>query len=267
MLSVNMDDVYKVIASIKSYLIAFGVILVAGIIILIAAGKIKKPLRQLVRGNAGIAILLALLIVLNLVLTGPMSTLLDLVSGGGQINETTSAEATELVSRITEEGVVLAWNEDDILPVAPGSKLNVFGWSSTNSSPAPAGQAPFPPPAGPGPLPRAALTLPPVENLAAWRPCHCHPWTPSFPEVLRVPPHSPSTSRQPFNIPPLQSIAFLRAKADAWMQELARLPGGAGGGGWQGDPSAWTHPDNSPRTPASLYPGEPEKSPPPHQEA
>ena len=132
MLSINMDDVYKVIASIKNYLIILGIVLVVGIIVLIAAKKIQKPLRQLVRGNAGIAMLLALLIILNLVLTGPMSTLLDLVSGGGQINEATSAEATALVSRITEEGVVLAKNEDGILPVASGSKLNVFGWASTN---------------------------------------------------------------------------------------------------------------------------------------
>ncbi|MBP7956910.1 MAG: glycoside hydrolase family 3 C-terminal domain-containing protein, partial [Faecalibacterium sp.] len=32
----------------------------------------------------------------------------------------------------TAEGVVLAKDEDNVLPVASGSKLNVFGWSSTN---------------------------------------------------------------------------------------------------------------------------------------
>ncbi len=40
--------------------------------------------------------------------TGPMSTMLDLVSGEGSISEETSAEATELVNEITQEGIVLA---------------------------------------------------------------------------------------------------------------------------------------------------------------
>ena len=61
-----------------------------------------------------------------------MSTMLDLVSVSGTISEETSAEATQLVNEITQEGVVLAQNDDNILPVASGSKLNVFGWSSTN---------------------------------------------------------------------------------------------------------------------------------------
>ena len=79
-----------------------------------------------------IAILLALAIVVNLICTGPMSTMLDLVSGEGSISEETSAEATELVNEITQEGIVLAQNDDNILPVASGSKLNVFGWASTS---------------------------------------------------------------------------------------------------------------------------------------
>ena len=78
------------------------------------------------------AILLALAIVVNLICTGPMSTMLDLVSGEGSISEETSAEATELVNEITQEGIVLAQNDDNILPVTSGSKLNVFGWASTS---------------------------------------------------------------------------------------------------------------------------------------
>ena len=132
MLSINMDDVMAVVNNIKGYLIAFAVVLVIAIIVMIIAGKMKTPEKKLVRGEAGIAIFLALLIVLNLICRGPMSNLLDLATGGGSIEEATSAEATTLVSTITEEGVVLAKNEDAILPVASGSKLNVFGWASTN---------------------------------------------------------------------------------------------------------------------------------------
>ena len=132
MLSINMDDVMNVLSNIQNYLIAFGVVLVLAIIAIIAVFKLPKPEKKLIRGEAGIAIVLTLLIVVNLICTGPMKTILDLVSGSGSIDEATSAEATELVSEITQEGVVLAKNVDGILPVVSGSKLNVFGWASTN---------------------------------------------------------------------------------------------------------------------------------------
>ncbi|MCR5294137.1 MAG: glycoside hydrolase family 3 C-terminal domain-containing protein [Lachnospiraceae bacterium] len=132
MLSINMDDVMAVVNNIRGHIIAFVVVLVLGIIAMIAAGKFKKPEKKLVRGEAGLAIILTLLIVANLICRGPMSNLLDLATGGGSIEAETSAAATELVSTITEEGVVLAQNTDTILPVASGSKLNVFGWASTN---------------------------------------------------------------------------------------------------------------------------------------
>lgn len=132
MLSINMDDVMQVVSNIKSYLIAFGVVFAIAIIVMIIVRKLQKPAKRLIRGEAGIAIILALLIVVNLICTGPMSTILDLVSGNGSIDEVTSAAATELVSEITQEGVVLAKNTDNILPVGSNSKLNIFGWASTN---------------------------------------------------------------------------------------------------------------------------------------
>ena len=132
MLSINLDDVMQVLTNIRSYLIAFGVVLALAIIVMVAVRKLPKAKKKMVRAQSGLAILLALTIVINLICTGPMSTMLDLVSGSGTINEETSAKATELVNEITAEGVVLAKDEDNVLPVASGSKLNVFGWSSTN---------------------------------------------------------------------------------------------------------------------------------------
>ena len=132
MLSVNMDDVMQVISNIQNYLIAFGVVLALAIVVMIAVRKLPKYKKKMIRAQSGIAILLALVIVVNLICTGPMSTMLDLVSGSGTISAETSAEATELVNEITAEGVVLAQNDDNILPVASGSKLNVFGWASTS---------------------------------------------------------------------------------------------------------------------------------------
>lgn len=132
MLSINLDDVMQVLTNVRSYLIAFGVVLALAIIVMVAVRKLPKAKKKMIRAQSGLAILLALTIVVNLICTGPMSTMLDLVSGSGTITEETSAKATELVNEITAEGVVLAKDEDNVLPVASGSKLNVFGWSSTN---------------------------------------------------------------------------------------------------------------------------------------
>ena len=132
MLSINLDDVMQVLTNVRGYLIAFGVVALLAIVVMIAVRKLPKAKKKMIRAQSGLAILLALTIVVNLICTGPMSTMLDLVSGSGTITEETSAKATELVNEITADGVVLAKDEDGILPVASGSKLNVFGWSSTN---------------------------------------------------------------------------------------------------------------------------------------
>ena len=132
MLSINLDDVMQVLTNVRGYLIAFGVVALLAIVVMIAVRKLPKAKKKMIRAQAGLAILLALTIVANLICTGPMSTMLDLVSGSGTITEETSAKATELVNEITADGVVLAKDEDGILPVASGSKLNVFGWASTN---------------------------------------------------------------------------------------------------------------------------------------
>ena len=132
MLSINLDDVMQVLTNVRCYLIAFGVVALLAIVVMIAVRKLPKAKKMMIRAQSGLAILLALTIVVNLICTGPMSTMLDLVSGSGTITEETSAKATELVNEITADGVVLAKDEDGILPVASGSKLNVFGWASTN---------------------------------------------------------------------------------------------------------------------------------------
>ena len=95
MLSINMDDVMQVISNIKNYLIAFGVVLVLALIVMFAVRKMPKAKKKLIRAQSGVAILLALAVVANLICTGPMSTMLDLGSVSGTISEETSAAATE----------------------------------------------------------------------------------------------------------------------------------------------------------------------------
>ena len=132
MLSINISDVMNVITSIKSYLIAIGIIVAVAIVIMIAVMKLKKSTKKLVRGTALVAMLTGIVVCVNMILTGPMSTMLDLVSGSGTIAKETSDKATELAQAIAEEGIVLVENDANTLPLSAGAKLNVFGWASTN---------------------------------------------------------------------------------------------------------------------------------------
>jgi beta-glucosidase len=132
MLSINMSDVMNVINSIKTYLIAIGIIVAVAILIMVAVMKLKKSTKKLVRGTVLVAMLTGIVVCVNMILTGPMSTMLDLVSGKGSISKKTSDESSDLAKDIAREGIVLLENEGNTLPISSGSKLNVFGWASTN---------------------------------------------------------------------------------------------------------------------------------------
>ena len=131
MLSINMSDVMNVINSIRTYLIAIGAIIITAILIQLLVSRMKKPGRRLIRGSAFIAAVAGICICVNLICIGPMSTMLDLISGSGTITDETSKEASALAVEIAEEGTMLLQN-DGVLPLAAGTKLNVFGWASTN---------------------------------------------------------------------------------------------------------------------------------------
>ena len=131
MLSINMDDVIKVLNSIKSQLIGFGVVAVLLIAVMIACRKQSKAKKYMIRWQAGLGLVLALAITANLILTGPMYTMVTLATGGGKVSEENVATATQLCEDIADEGIVLLDN-DGTLPMAKNSKLNVFGWASTN---------------------------------------------------------------------------------------------------------------------------------------
>ena len=118
MLSINMSDVMNVLTSIKGYLIAIGIIIAVAVLIMIAVMKLNKPLKKLVRGTALVAMLTGIVICVNMICTGPMSTMLDLVSGSGTITTETSDEVTDLAQNIAREGIVLLENDANTLPVA-----------------------------------------------------------------------------------------------------------------------------------------------------
>ncbi|HAK18263.1 MAG TPA: beta-glucosidase, partial [Lachnospiraceae bacterium] len=132
MLAINWDDVINVLTSMRPHLIAIGVILALAIIISIAVIKMQKPKKKLTRSITWTAALVAIVTTINMICTGPMSTMLSLVTGRGTITEDTSKSAQDLAVQIGEEGIALLQNDDKQLPLASGSKLNVFGWASIN---------------------------------------------------------------------------------------------------------------------------------------
>ena len=132
MLSINLDDVANVLSSIKGYLIAIAVILVIGIIVKLVFRKKKQPLKRRVGGVSTVGMIVGIVVCVNMICTGPMSTMLDLVSGSGTISGKTSDAATDLAVNIAEEGIALLENNDNTLPLAADTKLNVFGWASTS---------------------------------------------------------------------------------------------------------------------------------------
>ncbi len=133
MLQINWDDVAKVVNTMIPHLVVIAVALIAAIVVTVAAMKAPKNAKGLIRGSAWVAALLAILITVNLICTGPMTTLLTSVAGKpvSKIDAATTEEATELVTEICREGITLLKDENNILPLQ-NKKINVFGWSATN---------------------------------------------------------------------------------------------------------------------------------------
>lgn len=116
MISVEMEDVLAVLQLCKPYIIGIVAVLVIGIVIMIACRKMSRDKKFLVRGEAAIAMLLAVVICVNMICFGPMSTLIGLATGNGTLSDETNAETAEAAEEIMEDGIVLLKNEK-LLPL------------------------------------------------------------------------------------------------------------------------------------------------------
>ena len=131
MISVEMEDVLAVLQLCKPHIIGIIAALVIGIVIMIACRRMSRGKRFLIRGEAAIAMVLAVVVCVNMICFGPMSTLIGLATGNGTLSDETNEEAAEVAEEIMEDGIVLLKNES-LLPLNETKKLNIFGWESIN---------------------------------------------------------------------------------------------------------------------------------------
>ncbi|RHS98463.1 beta-glucosidase [Ruminococcus sp. AM42-11] len=131
MISVEMEDVLAVLQLCKPYIIGIIAALVIGIVIMVACRRMSRDKRFLIRGEAVIAMVLAVVVCVNMICFGPMATLIGLATGNGTLSDETNEEAAEVAEEIMEYGIVLLKNES-LLPLNETKKLNIFGWESIN---------------------------------------------------------------------------------------------------------------------------------------
>ena len=131
MISVEMEDVLAVLQLCKPYIIGIVAALVIGSVIMIACRRMAREKRFLIRGEAVIAMVLAVVVCVNMICFGPMATLIGLATGNGTLSDETNEEAAEVAEEIMEDGIVLLKNES-LLPLNETKKLNIFGWESIN---------------------------------------------------------------------------------------------------------------------------------------
>lgn len=131
-IQIAWEDVWSVASQISGWLIGIGVVLVAMIALLIFAGKINKSKAGMIRAQSVLAGLLAIIVLVNGILLGPMRDLLSSVlAETGTLSETTIQNSRDICEEVASEGIILTKN-DGTLPLTGITNLNVFGWASTN---------------------------------------------------------------------------------------------------------------------------------------
>ena len=132
MLSINWDDVWKMVETIKIPLIVIGVALALAVVVSIAVIRMNRPARKLTRSTVWVAAFVAVVVAVVSMMYGGFRTVLDLASGKGALTDASKAQVEGLGNDISDEGMVLLKNTDGALPLQKGSAVNVWGWASTN---------------------------------------------------------------------------------------------------------------------------------------
>ena len=133
-MGVSESDFDTYLGQSMGYVYGILIVLIALIVVLIAAQKLKKGTRGFVRGTSVLASIGIIALIANLVCFGPLqSTLSTLMNAPSvDLSEETVTQSKDTVKKVGEDGFILLEN-DGTLPLDEGTtNLNVFGWASTN---------------------------------------------------------------------------------------------------------------------------------------
>ena len=126
-------DVGNYIRSVSAYIYVILAALLVMIVVMVAAHfVVKKGTRHVVRWTAGIAWVLVVVVVVNLICFGPLySTVSGVMNASrAELSDDVVGNSLSVIEQTGDEGMVLVKNEG-ALPLSPGTtNLNVFGWAS-----------------------------------------------------------------------------------------------------------------------------------------
>ena len=132
-MGVSPTDVATYVNNLSGYIYAIlGAFVLAVVVMVIAQFVIKPSKRHLVRWSAGLAWVLIVTILVNVICFGPMyNNLAPIINGGGSVSPESAAASESVIEKVGDEGIVLAEN-NGVLPLSDTTKINVFGWAATN---------------------------------------------------------------------------------------------------------------------------------------
>lgn len=132
-MGVSAADLESYLTQLKGYVWAILLIILACIVMMFAAHKAKKGNRHVVRWVSVLASIAAIAVIANAICFGPMYNNVSgfLNASKAELSEETVVQSKATVQKVGEEGMVLLKN-NGLLPLAKSTKLNVFGWASTN---------------------------------------------------------------------------------------------------------------------------------------
>ena len=123
------------LGSITPHLIAIGVVFVLALVITFAVNRktvADAATRKLIHSESWLVFLVAAVVAVAMMLFGPLATLLNNASAERyMLSEQTVTAANNLAEEVQSEGITMLKNTDGNLPLAD-TKVNVFGWASTN---------------------------------------------------------------------------------------------------------------------------------------
>ena len=132
-MGVSPTDVETYVHDLSGYIYAIAGTLLLMIVVMIAAHfLVKKGTRHVIRWGAGIAWILVVTVLANVICFGPMYNNLSIILDyDGAVSEESAANSAQVIQEVGEEGTVLLKN-DGVLPMQNVKKINVFGWDSVN---------------------------------------------------------------------------------------------------------------------------------------